>query len=48
MTFSVGNKLHLGLGGRKDSFKDKSELDFIAKVILKQVLADTLKTLESS
>jgi len=48
MAFSVGNKLHIGVGGRKDSFEDKSEVDYIAKVILKEVLDDALMTLESS
>jgi len=47
ITFSMGNKLTMGIGGRKDAFENKADLDFLAKNVLKEVVEDVLVEVES-
>jgi len=47
MSCTVGKKHYIAMGGRKDSFASKSEVDFIAKTLMPNVLDEILEEIKT-
>jgi len=48
MSCSVGEKHYVAITGRKDSFTDKTEVDYIAKTLMSNVLDETFEELKTN